>query len=538
NAFLDALAAKRRAAGAPATSVAWGPWAADQGGMTASLDPVARAALLRRGVLEIDSAQARRWLPALLEARAPLLIAARFDRRRLAEDPDPAPALAALAPRPAPSPSQPRAQTQAHARFVATLAALSPAAREDQVLTLVRSTVAAVIGAAPAAVGPDRLLTDLGVDSLMAVRLRDELSARVGQALPATLGFDYPTPARIAGLLLRSAAVIDAAATTTASTATRKPDAGARRRADEPIAIVAMACRLPQGVADPEAFWRVLDEGRELIGPFPGRWDPAVYDPDPEALGKTYAREGGFLDEIADFDAGFFAIAPREAVAMDPQQRLMLETCWEALERAGIPAEQLRESATGVSVGAFRSDYGRPDPQLEAMDGYGGTGTSTSVISGRVAYFLGTHGPAITVDTACSSSLVALHLACAAIRAGECERALVGGVQIMATPATFVEFARLRGLARDGRCKSFSADADGAGWAEASVALVIEPLSLAERRGDPILAVLRGTASNQDGHSQGMTAPNGPSQQRAIQTALARSALEPATIDYVEAHGT
>jgi polyketide synthase 12 len=308
---------------------------------------------------------------------------------------------------------------------------------------------------------------------------------------------------------------------------------------DEPVAIVAMACRAPGGVADPDQFWALLDEGRDGIAAFPKRWNTEeLYDPDPDAAGKTYAREGGFLDEVESFDAEFFDISPREATAMDPQQRVVLEVAWEALERAGLPIADLDGSDTGVYLGCQNSDYDLGTLTLEALDGHRITGSTSSVLSGRIAYVLGLQGPAITIDTACSSSLVAVHLAASALRRHECTLALAGGVQVMSTPATFVEFSRLRALAPDGRCKAFSADADGTGWAEGCGIVVLKRLSDAHRDGDRVLAVIRGSAINQDGRSHGLTAPNGLSQQRVIRQALHRSGLTPADIDAIEAHGT
>ncbi len=309
--------------------------------------------------------------------------------------------------------------------------------------------------------------------------------------------------------------------------------------AEEPIAIVSMACRAPGGVTDPEGYWALLDAGRDAIGGFPDRWHTEdLYDPDPDAVGKSYAREGGFLADVEYFDADFFEISPREAAAMDPQQRLVLEVAWEALERAGLPPAGLNESATGVYLGCQSSDYGIGNASLEVLDGYRITGCTGSVLSGRVSYVLGLQGPALTVDTACSSSLVAVHLAASALRQRECDLALAGGVQVMSTPATFVEFSRLRGMAPDGRCKAFSADADGAGWAEGCGILVLKRLSDAQRDGDRVLALIRGSAVNQDGRSHGLTAPNGPSQRRVIRKALELSGLVPDDIDAVEAHGT
>ncbi|HTU62101.1 MAG TPA: polyketide synthase, partial [Polyangiales bacterium] len=318
-----------------------------------------------------------------------------------------------------------------------------------------------------------------------------------------------------------------------------EPAAAAPVSAQEPIAIVSMACRFPGGIDTPEALWSVLEQGKDLVTRFPeGRWDAdALYDPDPDAPGKCYTREGALLSEIDHFDAAFFDVPPKEARAMDPQQRLLLEVSWEALERAGVLPESLNESVTGVYVGMFDSGY-LEGPSLEQLDGYFGTGAIASAASGRIAYTLGLQGPAVTVDTACSASLVAVHLAAQALRNGECDLALAGGVTLMVTPRLFVEFSRVRGLSPSGRCKSFADDADGASWGEGCGMLLLKRLRDAERDGDRVLATIRGSAVNQDGRSQGLTAPNGPAQERVIQRALAASRLAPSDIDYVEAHGT
>ncbi|MET8999202.1 type I polyketide synthase [Amycolatopsis sp. NPDC004169] len=527
NAYLDALAQRRRARGLPATAIAWGAW----GGTGMSAHDGVEEHLRRRGlaampprravaavqhaldhgetavvVADIDWAA---FVPAFTAGRPGFLLDELPEARRFA-----APAPAGTTP------------------LAARLAQVPEADRLPFVTALVRGHVAAVLGhQEPGGVDPGRAFRELGFDSLTAVELRDRLNGETGLRLPATVVFDHPDVTALAAELHRTAL----------GTVLGEP-AAAPVAADEQIAVVGIACRFPGGAGTPEEFWDLVREGRDAVSGFPADrgWDLGeLYDPEPGLPGKTYTRSGGFLDDAAGFDAAFFGISPREARAMDPQQRLLLEISWEAVERAGLDPHGLRGSRTGVFAGVTHQGYGPPwDSAAGAAAGHLLTGIASSVVAGRVAYTFGLEGPALSIDTSCSSSLVALHLAAESLRRGECTLALAGGVTVMSNPGAFVEFGRQRGLAPDGRCKPFSAAADGTAWGEGAGVLLLERLSDAERHGHEVLAVIRGSAVNSDGASNGLTAPNGPSQQRVIRDALARAGLRPSDVDVVEAHGT
>ncbi|MFF3305776.1 type I polyketide synthase, partial [Streptomyces sp. NPDC002908] len=517
NAFLDALAAHRRAQGLPAQSLAWGLWELS-GGMAGELDTSDRAKISRGGISPLTTDEGLALFDAAPSVDRALVVPTALDLPGLRAQGDALPGLfRALVPTARRSAAAAGAGSDPLRR---RLAGLSAEERNDLLLGLVQERAAVALGYSGAeAVEADRAFRDLGIDSLGALELRNSLGEETGLRLPATVIFDYPNPLSLARYLLGElSGVTENVRAVSVGTATD----------DDPIVIVGMACRYPGDVESPEDLWNLVVEGRDGITPFPtdrGWRVDELLDPTGARPNTSYVGEGGFLHRVAEFDPDFFGISPNEALIMDPQQRLLLEVSWEAFESAGIVPSTLAGSRTGVFAGVMYHDYAANS----------GTG---AIASGRISYVFGLEGPAVTVDTACSSSLVALHSAVQSLRSGDCDLALVGGVAVMATPETFVEFSRQRGLAADGRAKSFAAGADGTAWGEGAGMLLVERLSDARRLGHPVVAVVRGSALNQDGASNGLTAPNGPSQVRVIRQALANAGLTGADVDLVEAHGT
>ncbi|WP_374204240.1 type I polyketide synthase [Streptomyces sp. HPF1205] len=552
NAYLDAVAARRRARGLPAVSIAWGVWdGCTPAGVDADrparhgLPTIApRLALLgMQQALDHDETHIAlcevdwpRFGPIFTSARPRPLLADIPEAHRAAPARTGAPAQTA-APVAREAGSREATSQEAASAWARRLSGLAETDQDKDVLETVLAEAAAVLGHRGAdAIGADRTFRDSGVDSLTSVELRNRLVAATGLRLPAALAFHHPTPRALARHLRERI-------TGGAAAATPSPAAPAVRPADdEPLAVIGMACRLPGGVRTPDDLWNLVATGGDAVSGLPADrgWDlDGLYDPDPDHDGTSYVRHGGFLYDAGDFDTRFFGISPREALAMDPQQRLVLETSWEAVEHAGIDPASLRGTRAGVFVGINYQDYGTGLTALpEGSEGHLLTGSVASVASGRVAYTLGLEGPAITLDTACSSSLVALHMAGQSLRRDECSLALVGGVAVMYRPRTLVAFSRQRGLAKDGRCKAFAADADGMGLAEGVGMLLVERLSDARRNGHRVLAVVRGSAVNQDGASNGLSAPSGPAQERVIRQALTDAGLTTADVDAVEAHGT
>jgi acyl transferase domain-containing protein/acyl-CoA synthetase (AMP-forming)/AMP-acid ligase II/acyl carrier protein len=511
NAFLDGLACYRRGRGLPALSIDWSAWS------EAAADPRVGESLARKGLVPIGAEQGVEAFARALAIDLPQLAVLASRDERLLDLPGPAVAQ----PSPGGSPFVDALKSHRGPGRAAVL--------EAQILDL----VAGIQGGERSAVRPDLGFVQQGLDSLAMVELRNRLERDLGRPLPITLPFDFPTPVALTAELLHRVGLAEPEAGSA-------PAGGLRSEADR-IAIIGLGCRMPGRVDGPAALWRLLRDGVDAITEVPAdRWDiDRFYHPDPAHPGTIVTRYGGFVEAVYAFDPGFFGIAPREVRQLDPQQRLLLEVCWETFEHAGIPARSLAGSETGVFIGIGTSDYVYGlTREPERIEGYLGTGNALSVAANRLSYVFGLEGPSLAIDTACSSSLVAVHQACMSLRNGECDLAIAGGVNLMLDPTISINHSRAHMLASDGRCKTFSAAADGYVRSEGCGLVLLKRLPDAERDGDRILAVIRGSAVNQDGRSAGLTVPNGRAQQRVIRRALQQAGLAPAEIGYVEAHGT
>ncbi|MDV3126102.1 SDR family NAD(P)-dependent oxidoreductase [Mycobacterium sp. 21AC1] len=533
NAFLDGLSWHLREQGIAGTSVNFGPWSA---GMA---DAESRARLDQRGVRTLSPADALAGMADVVGASSAQGVVARIDWARflpLYQQAGRRAFLAELAREVPAEITTPSVTTSGKTQLVEQLSGAPVQQRKKLLTDYLRNAVAEVTRVDAVEIRDDAGFFDLGMDSLMAVELRRRIEQGVGSEIPITLVMDHPRLSDVADYLLGE--VLGLSEQTAPAAA---PASVMSTRADEPIAVVAVSCRFP-GAPDPEAFWSVLSGGVDAIREVPeDRFDiDEFYDPDPDAPGKTYTRFGGFLDGIDGFDPEFFGISPREAVWIEPQQRLMLEMVWEGLERAGYAPAGLRGSRTGIFVGVAANEYAHllSSESIEKIEPHFITGNALNAISGRVAFALGLEGPAVAIDTACSSALVAVHQACQALRSGDCDLVLAGGVNVLLSPVTVVAASRARMLSPVGRCKTFDASADGYVRSEGCGILVLKRLSDAERDGDRICAVIPSSAVNQDGASSGLTVPNGGAQQRLIGTALTRAGLTGGDVDYLEAHGT
>ncbi|MEV7289978.1 type I polyketide synthase, partial [Streptomyces sp. NPDC093252] len=535
NAFLDALAARRRESGRAATSLAWGLWGGE-GGMAGALGASDVARFAQVGVAPLDPREGLALFDAAVGRPEALLSPLRLDRGALrsrvtAGEPVPAVLRGLVGGAGRPSVSDAGASTLA-----GRLAGASAVERRRLLTDLVRTRAAEVLGFGErGGIALDRTFKELGFDSLTSVELRNRLNSATGLRLPAPVIFDHPTPESLADHL--ADLLQPEQRPQTPAPATPQPNDDE----DDLIAVVGIGCRFPGGITTPDQLWQLLANGEHAITDFPTNrgWPTNLHHPDPHHPGTTYTNQGGFLHDADQFDAEFFGISPREALAMDPQQRSLLETTWHTLEHAGINPTTLHNTPTGVYVGLMYHDYAPAAGQMpEDLEGLLLTGNLGSVLSGRLAYHFGFTGPALTLDTACSSSLVAIHTAAQALRNNECTLALAGGTTIMSTPGTFIEFSRLQGLSPDGHCRSFSTHANGTGWSEGTALLLLEPLTQARKNNHTIHALIKATATNQDGPSNGLTAPNGQAQQHLITHTLTTAHLTPHHIDAIEAHGT
>jgi len=532
NSFLDALAQYRMAAGLPALSINWGPWAG--GGMiSAEVETLLRRVGARPMVAD-EAIDALAYLPALGWPQAVVadieweLFAASYEAKGRR------PLLERLRVKKAPEAKEKQSD------LLRQLEKLTANERTRVLTETVQSEAAKVLGLGSVhALDPEAGLFEMGMDSLMALEFRSRVEAAIAHSLPATLVFDHPTIEAVVGFLLKDVLSLTEDSTREQSII----DSGETdsRWTHEPVAIIGMGCRFPGGANSPEAYWRLLREGVDAVTEIPAeRWNiDDYYDPDPDKPGRMYSRHGGFIRDVDKFDAAFFRISPREAVSIDPQQRLALEVSWEALENAGQACDALKGSRTGVFIGITMNDYAqlmRANAEANRLDGYFFTGNPLNTTAGRISYTLGLEGPSMAIDTACSSSLVSVHQACQSLRSGESDLALAGGVNLVLSPENSVAVCKTRALSPDGRCKTFAADANGFVRSEGCGIVVLKLLSRAIADGDRVLAVIRGSAVNQDGASSGFTVPNGNAQQSVIRRALGE--IDPSSVSYVEAHGT
>ena len=534
NAYLDALAHQRRAEGLPALSINWGPW--DEIGMAARVDSRQKQRWEAQGVGAIPPDQGVEKLERLIAPEGPTQVGVLVvDWTRFFKQ-FPAGVVPRVLSELVPTAGRDGAARKVDERLLDQFEEAPAGEREELLREYVRGQAARVLRLpSERPLDARQPLNELGMDSLMAVELRDRLGAAVGRTLPATLLFNHPTVAQLGAFLARELLDLKRGPATALPAA---PVASPH----EPIAIIGLACRLP-GARNADEYWELLRSGKDAVTEVPPeRWPvDAFYDADPEAPGKMYTRRAGFVTDVDQFDAAFFGVAPKEAVNMDPQQRLLLEVSWQALENAGLAPDRLAGSLTAVYLGISTSDYAQLQQRgtgLPGVNAYTGTGNAFSVAAGRVSYVLGLQGPNFPVDTACSSSLLAVHLACQSLRSGESNLALAAGVNLILAPDGLIYFCKLRALAADGRCKTFDAKADGYVRGEGCGVVVLKRLSDAKRDGDRILAVVRGSAVNHDGRSNGLTAPNGSAQETVLRAALADGGVEPEQVGYIEAHGT
>ncbi|MBW4432009.1 MAG: SDR family NAD(P)-dependent oxidoreductase [Pelatocladus maniniholoensis HA4357-MV3] len=535
NAFEDAFIYYRHAQNLPATAVNWGPWSE----IGAAVDRNVLERLAAKGYDAIAPELALQTLEKILLNQIVRAGVIAIDWERF------------------PYINQsfyqnflPKGETKSDtaSNILEQWQTVSVKQRRDLLIRHLSLRVSTVLGlSTDEVVSPQQGFFDMGMDSLTSTELRNLLQTDFNCSLPSTITFRFPNVETLADYFLREVLNISEVQIPVQKLIPEIPQIQVEKstpktpqQEEDPIVIVGMACRFPGGANDVESFWKLLEQGKDAVGEIPGdRWDSrAWYHPDPDTPGKIYSPYGAFLEQIDQFDAEFFGIIPREAVAIDPQQRLLLETTWQALESAGQNPQQLRNSQTGVFVGAMTQDYAQLSYAPEAINAYTGSGTSVSVAAGRLSYVLGLQGPSMTVDTACSSSLVAVHLACNALRNGECEIALAGGVNIILTPVISLIESRAHMLAPDGRCKTFDASANGMVRGEGCGMIVLKRLSQAIKNGDRILARVYGTAVNHDGPSSGLTVPNGDAQEKLLHQALKIAQLKPEQIDYIEAHGT